>query len=59
MEDNKNILNNKSIKQIKYTTEEIDKCIVESKNKITLLKYYIDHIKNYKELTNDMIYKII
>lgn len=58
MEDDNYSLSCKSVKQIKYTTEEINKCIIQSKNQTDLLKYYMDYIKNYKELTKDMLENI-
>jgi fructose-1,6-bisphosphatase len=42
----------------KYTTEEINQIIDETKNHIELLFYYLDMIRNYREFSEEMIENI-
>jgi len=41
-----------------YTTEEINKEILQTQNHTDLLVFYIDYIRNYKELTEEMMENI-
>jgi GTPase Era involved in 16S rRNA processing len=41
-----------------YTTEEINKKILQTQNHTDLLVFYIDYIRNYKELTEEMMENI-
>ena len=41
-----------------YRIEEIDKNIMQTQKQSDLLVYYIDHIRNYKELTKEMMENI-
>jgi len=41
-----------------YTTEEINKEILQTQNHTDLLVFYIDYIRNYKELTKEMMENI-
>lgn len=47
-----------SLGQDQYTTENIQKKILQSKKQSDLLVYYLDYIRNYTELTEEMIEKI-
>ena len=42
----------------RYTTEEINKKILQTQNHTDLLVFYIDYIRNYKELTEEMMENI-
>lgn len=42
----------------KYTTEEINQMINETKNHMELLFYYLDMIRNYREFSEEMIENI-
>ena len=42
----------------RYTTEEINKKILQTQNHTNLLVFYIDYIRNYKELTEEMMENI-
>ena len=42
----------------RYTTEEINKKILKTQNHTDLLVFYIDYIRNYKELTEEMMENI-
>jgi hypothetical protein len=42
----------------KYTTEEINKSIYLAKKQCNLITYYIDHIRNYNILTEEMLTNI-
>lgn len=46
------------IQKGKYTTEEINKIIDETKNHMELLFYYLDMIRNYREFSEEMIENI-
>ena len=39
----------------KYRTEDIKQIIAQSRKHTELLMYYIDHIRNYKELSENMM----
>lgn len=54
MEEN----NKKTIRTNSYRSEEMDKIISQAKENAELLIYYIDYIRNYKVLTDEMIHKI-
>jgi len=41
-----------------YKTEEINKIILQTQKHTDLLIFYIDHIRNYKELTEEMLENI-
>jgi len=41
-----------------YTTEEINKEILQTQNHTYLLVFYIDYIRNYKDLTEEMMENI-
>ena len=41
-----------------YRTEEINKIILQTKKHTDLLVFYIDYIRNYKELTEEMMENI-
>ena len=41
-----------------YNTEEINKKILQTQNHTDLLVFYIDYIRNYKELTEEMMENI-
>jgi GTPase Era involved in 16S rRNA processing len=41
-----------------YTTEEINTKILQTQNHTDLLLFYIDYIRNYKELTEEMMENI-
>lgn len=47
-----------SLGQDQYTIENIQKKILQSKKQSELLVYYLDCIRNYTELTEEMIEKI-
>lgn len=42
-----------------YRIENINKIIYQTKKHTELLVYYLDYIRNYKELTEEMIENII
>ena len=42
----------------RYTTEEINKKILQTQNHNDLLVFYIDYIRNYKKLTEEMMENI-
>lgn len=46
------------IQKGKYTTEEINQIIDETKNHMELLFYYLDMVRNYRELSEEMIENI-
>jgi len=41
-----------------YRTEEINKIILQTQKHTDLLVFYIDYIRNYKELTEEMMENI-
>lgn len=41
-----------------YSTEEINKIIIQTQKHTDLLVYYIDYIRNYRELTEEMMENI-
>ena len=41
-----------------YSTEEINKIIIQTQKHADLLVYYIDYIRNYRELTEEMMENI-
>lgn len=41
-----------------YTLEEMNKIIYETQDNADLLTHYVDRIRNYKELTEEMIENI-
>jgi hypothetical protein len=41
-----------------YRSDEINKIINETKEHTELLMFYIDHIRNYREFTEEMMEKI-
>jgi len=41
-----------------YKTEEINKKMLQTQNHTDLLVFYIDYIRNYKELTEEMMENI-
>jgi hypothetical protein len=41
-----------------YKTEDINKIIQQTQNHTDLLVFYIDYIRNYKELTEEMMENI-
>lgn len=41
-----------------YRTEEINKIILQTQKHADLLVFYIDYIRNYKELTEEMMENI-
>jgi GTPase Era involved in 16S rRNA processing len=55
--DLKNPRNSMSLRR-SYTTEEINKKILQTQNHTDLLVFYIDYIRNYKELTEEMMENI-
>jgi GTPase Era involved in 16S rRNA processing len=58
MENNvKNPRNSMSL-GMSYTTKEINKEILQTQNHTDLLVFYIDYIRNYKELTEEMMENI-
>jgi hypothetical protein len=42
----------------KYTSEEINKSILLAEKQSNLIAYYLDHIRNYNILTEDMLTNI-
>ena len=55
--DVKNPRNSMSLR-MSYATEEINKKILQTQNHTDLLVFYIDYIRNYKELTEEMMENI-
>ena len=55
--DVKNPRNSMSLRG-SYTIEEINKKILQTQNHTDLLVFYIDYIRNYKELTEEMMENI-
>jgi GTPase Era involved in 16S rRNA processing len=41
-----------------YRSEELNKIILQTQNQTDLLVFYIDYIRNYKELTEEMMENI-
>ena len=41
-----------------YSTEEINQIIIQTQKHADLLVYYIDYIRNYRELTEEMMENI-
>jgi DNA replicative helicase MCM subunit Mcm2 (Cdc46/Mcm family) len=48
----------RSISLNSYSSEEINKIIMETKENTELLMLYIDYIRNYREITEEMMEKI-
>ena len=47
-----------SLGGVGYTSDEINKIILQTQKHTELLVFYIDYIRNYKELTEEMIENI-
>jgi hypothetical protein len=58
MENDIKISRNSMSLRMSYTPEEINKKILQTQNHTDLLVFYIDYIRNYKELTEEMMENI-
>ena len=56
--DNDIIKPRRSVSLGTYRTEEINKIILQTQKHNELLVFYIDYIRNYKELTEEMMENI-